>query len=103
MHAMIYFGFLILLGVTTVLEVNHQLPTDLKFLHGNVYRAYAFIGDTAGLIFTIGIVWAIVLQHTFALQHLSRNWPSLGSSYDSSATIIIVFAKQALRAKSSTC
>ena len=63
MHAMIYFGFLILLGVTTVLEVNHQLPTDLKFLHGNVYRAYAFIGDSAGLIFTIGIVWAIIRRY----------------------------------------
>jgi hypothetical protein len=63
MHSMIYFGFIILLGVTTVLEVNHQLPTSLKFLHGNVYRAYAFIGDRAGLIFTIGIVWAIIRRY----------------------------------------
>ena len=63
MHSMIYFGFIILLGVTTVLEVNHQMPTDLKFLHGDVYRAYAFIGDGAGLIFTIGIVWAIIRRY----------------------------------------
>ena len=34
MHSMIYFGFLVLLGVTTVLEIDHQLPADLKFLHG---------------------------------------------------------------------
>ena len=34
MHSMIYFGFLVLLAVTTVLEVDHQLPESLKFLHG---------------------------------------------------------------------
>ena len=39
MHSMIYFGFLALLGVTTVLEVDHQLPEDLKFLHGKTYMA----------------------------------------------------------------
>jgi Fe-S oxidoreductase/nitrate reductase gamma subunit len=59
MHAMIYFSFLVLLGVTTVLEVNHQLPGSVQFLHGDVYRAYAFIGDLAGLTFLIGVVWAI--------------------------------------------
>ncbi|MEZ5294978.1 MAG: hypothetical protein R2697_01490 [Ilumatobacteraceae bacterium] len=31
MHSMIYFGFLVLLGVTTTLEIDHQLPEDLKF------------------------------------------------------------------------
>ena len=48
MHSMIYFGFLILMGVTTVLEIDHQLPEDLKFLHGRTYQAYAFVGDAAG-------------------------------------------------------
>ena len=50
MHSMIYFGFLVLLGVTTVLEVDHQMPESLKFLHGDVYRGYVFIGDLAGQI-----------------------------------------------------
>ena len=59
MHSMIYFGFLILLAVTSVLEINHQLPESLKFLHGGVYKGYAFIGDLGGLIFTAGVVWAI--------------------------------------------
>lgn len=63
MHSMIYFGFLLLLAVTSVLEINHQLPTDLKFLHGGVYQAYAFVGDAAGLIFTGGVVWAIVRRY----------------------------------------
>ena len=59
MHTMIYFGFLVLLGVTTVLEVDHQLPEDLKFLHGRTYLAYALVGDLAGVVFSAGIVWAI--------------------------------------------
>ncbi|MFP5488804.1 MAG: 4Fe-4S binding protein, partial [Acidimicrobiia bacterium] len=63
MHSMIYFGFLILLGVTTTLEVDHQLPEDLKFLHGRTYQAYAFVGDAAGLIFTVGVTWAIVRRY----------------------------------------
>jgi Fe-S oxidoreductase/nitrate reductase gamma subunit len=63
MHSMMYFGFLVLLGVTTTLEIDHQLPESLKFLHGGVYQAYAFVGDFAGLIFTIGVVWAIVRRY----------------------------------------
>ncbi|MGH1502490.1 MAG: heterodisulfide reductase-related iron-sulfur binding cluster [Acidimicrobiales bacterium] len=59
MHALIYFNFLILLGVTTVLEVNHQVPESLKFLNGDVYKAYALIGDLAGLGFIAGMVLAI--------------------------------------------
>ena len=30
MHSMIYFGFLILFGVTTVLEIDHQLPESAE-------------------------------------------------------------------------
>ena len=63
MHSMIYFGFLVLLGVTTVLEIDHQMPESLKFLHGRTYMAYSFIGDFAGLVFTVGIVWAIVRRY----------------------------------------
>lgn len=59
MHSLIYFSFLVLLGVTTTLEVNHQLPDDLKFLHGDVYRAYAAVGDAAGAVFLVGIGWAV--------------------------------------------
>ena len=41
MHSLIYFSFLVLLRVTTVLEINHQVPESWKFLHGDVYQAYA--------------------------------------------------------------
>jgi len=63
MHSLIYFGFLVLLAVTTVLEINHQLPDDAKFLHGDVYKAYSFVGDAAGVAFLAGVVWAIVRRY----------------------------------------
>jgi len=62
-HSMIYFGFLVLLAVTSVLEINHQLPESLKFLHGSIYEGYAFIGDLAGAVFLGGIVWAIIRRY----------------------------------------
>ncbi len=63
MHSMIYFGFLGLLGVTTVLEVDHQMPESAKFLHGKAYLAYSLFGDLAGVVFMVGIVWAIVRRY----------------------------------------
>ncbi len=63
MHSLIYFSFLVLLGVTTTLEVNHQLPDGLKFLHGDVYRAYSAVGDAAGAVFLVGVVWAILRRY----------------------------------------
>ena len=63
MHSLIYFNFIILLAVTTVLEINHQVPEGLKFLNGNVYKAYALIADLAGLGFLLGMVIAIVRRY----------------------------------------
>jgi Fe-S oxidoreductase/nitrate reductase gamma subunit len=63
MHSLIYFPFLMLFAVTTVLEVDHQLPDSAKFLHGTVYQGYKLIGDSAGILFLIGITWAIVRRY----------------------------------------
>src|SRR5690606_20625399 len=63
MHSLIYFGFLILLAVTTVLEINHQMPESMKFLHGGVYQAYSAVGDGAGLMLFVGVMWAIVRRY----------------------------------------
>jgi Fe-S oxidoreductase/nitrate reductase gamma subunit len=63
MHSMMYFGFLGLLAVTTTLEINHVMPEQFKFLHGTTYQAYSFFGDFAGVIFMIGVVWAIVRRY----------------------------------------
>ena len=49
--------------MTTVLEIDHQLPESLKFLHGRTYQAYAFVADLAGLVFVGGLVWAIARRY----------------------------------------
>ena len=63
MHSLLYFGFLLLLAVTTVLEIDHQMPDDLKFLHGDVYQGYALVGDVAGVAFLVGILLAIYRRY----------------------------------------
>lgn len=63
MHSLIYFSFLILLAVTTTLEINHQLPEDLKFLHGGVYKGYSAVGDIAGVMFIAGVLMAIARRY----------------------------------------
>ena len=63
MHSLIYFPFIVLFCVTIVLELNHQMPESAKFLHGDVYRGYALIGDVFGVLFLVGIVWAIVRRY----------------------------------------
>ncbi len=63
MHSLIYFPFLMLFAVTTVLEIDHQMPPSAKFLHGTTYQAYKFIGDTAGVLFLVGVTWAILRRY----------------------------------------
>lgn len=63
MHSLIYFGFLVLMAVTAVLEIDHQMPESAKFLHGTTYQAYIAVGDAAGVVFLAGIVWAIVRRY----------------------------------------
>ena len=63
MHSLIYFSFLVLLAVTTIGEINLQVPQAWKFLHGATYQGYAFIADLAGLVFLIGIGWAVVRRY----------------------------------------
>ncbi len=59
MHSFIYFGFLVLFLATVLLEIDHQLPESLKFLHGRTYQGYALGSDVFGVVFVVGIVWAI--------------------------------------------
>ena len=70
MHSLIYFSFLVLLAVTTTLEVDHQLPPSLKFLHGGVYEGYSFIGDVAGVTFIAGVMWAIYRRYVQKLYRI---------------------------------
>jgi Fe-S oxidoreductase/nitrate reductase gamma subunit len=59
MHSFLYFGFIALFIVTAISELNHQLPDALKFLHGRTYEAYSAGAEVAGIMFLVGIIWAI--------------------------------------------
>jgi len=59
MHAMIYYGFLILFAGTVTLEIDHLLPANLKFLHGGFYQGYSFVLDLAGVVYLGGLAWAV--------------------------------------------
>jgi Fe-S oxidoreductase/nitrate reductase gamma subunit len=63
MHTFLYFGFVFLFIATVISEIDHQLPDALKFLHGNTYLAYSAGADLAGVLFLIGIGWAIVRRY----------------------------------------
>src|SRR5439155_16542494 len=63
MHSCIYFGFLGLFLATVILEANHQLPGSWQVLHGNTYKAYAAGADFAGVVFLVGILWAILRRY----------------------------------------
>ncbi|HEX2155297.1 MAG TPA: heterodisulfide reductase-related iron-sulfur binding cluster [Acidimicrobiia bacterium] len=58
MHSMVYYGFLVLFAGTVTLEIDHLLPSNLKFLHGGVYQGYSATLDLAGLVFLGGLAWA---------------------------------------------
>src|SRR5579862_2333237 len=75
MHSLIYFPFLVLFAVTNVLLVDEQLPSSAKFLHGTIYQSYKFTGDTAGVLFLIGVGWAIgrrYIQRPYRLRTKTR-------------------------------
>src|SRR5436190_7086595 len=59
MHSFLYFGFIFLFIATVISEVDHQMPDALKFLHGRTYEAYSAGADLAGILFLVGIGWAI--------------------------------------------
>src|SRR5581483_1613467 len=59
MHSLIYFPFVILFAVTLVDQTAELLPRQLKFLHGQTYMAFSAVADVAGILFLVGILWAI--------------------------------------------
>jgi Fe-S oxidoreductase/nitrate reductase gamma subunit len=54
-HAAMYYGFLVLFLGTVILEIDHLLPGNLKFLHGVVYQGYSATLDLASLVFLGGV------------------------------------------------
>jgi Fe-S oxidoreductase/nitrate reductase gamma subunit len=70
MHCLLYFPFLGLFAVTTVLEIDHSLPVRTKFLHGVTYQAFSAFGDLMGVLFLIGLVWAFVRRYVIKVYRI---------------------------------
>ncbi|MFQ5947781.1 MAG: heterodisulfide reductase-related iron-sulfur binding cluster, partial [Acidimicrobiia bacterium] len=63
MHAMVYFGFLVLFAGTVTLEIDKLLPTNLRFLEGRVYQGYSATLDFFALVYLGGLAWAALLRY----------------------------------------
>ncbi len=59
MHSMIYYGFVILFLGTVTLEIDHLLPSNLKFLQGVIYQGYSAVLDLAALVYLGGLALAV--------------------------------------------
>lgn len=68
MHSMVYYGFIVLFLGTVTLEIDHLMPSNLKFLHGPFYLGYSATLDLAGVVFLGGLAWA------FGRRYLQRPW-----------------------------
>src|SRR5207248_1306736 len=56
-------GFIGLFVVTLISQIQEQLPRSLKFLHGTTYQGYGAFADAVGVMFTVGVVWAIARRY----------------------------------------
>lgn len=63
MHALIYYGFIVLFIGTVVLEIDHLAPASIKFLHGGVYQWYSLVLDLAAVVFLAGVAWAVIRRY----------------------------------------
>src|SRR6185312_7984659 len=90
MHSCIYFGFLWLFIATVVLELDHQLHDHLKVLRVGVYQRYALAAHLAGVVFTVGILWAL------ARRYLERPYRIRIKTKPEDAVILLTFLVIAL-------
>jgi Fe-S oxidoreductase/nitrate reductase gamma subunit len=63
MHSMIYYGFIVLFIGTVILEIDHLLPMQFKFLQGTFYEGYSAVLDAAAVVYLAGIAWAVIRRY----------------------------------------
>lgn len=61
MHLLIFYGFVALFMATTILAINQYSPW--KFHHGLFYEVYETTFDLLGLLFIVGLVWALIRRY----------------------------------------
>ncbi len=86
MHLMIFYGFLALTVATTLLAINTYSPW--KFHQGTYYLAFEFTFDILGLLFVVGVGWALVRR----LRAKGQKFPPLTQSWTDIATLVLLLA-----------
>ena len=84
MHGLIYYGFVLLLIGTMILELDHLLPANLKFLEGAFYQVYSAVLDAAALAMIAGVGWAAVRRWVV------RPWRLRGKTKSEDVWILLV-------------
>ena len=85
-HSMIYYGFIVLFLGTVTLEIDHLLPSGLKFLHGGFYMGYSAILDLASLVYLGGLALAA------ANRYGARPWRLKSKTKPEDALILLTLA-----------
>ena len=79
MHALIYYGFVVLFLGTVTLEIDHLMPLSFKFLEGVAYQGFSAILDLAAVAYIGGLVWALIRRYGVAPWRLrSKTKPEDG-------------------------
>ncbi len=63
MHALMYYGFIVLFLGTVTLEIDHLAPAGFKFLYSNFYLGFSAVLDAAAIAFLTGVVWAAIRRY----------------------------------------
>lgn len=76
MHLLIFYGFLALLLATTLLGIATYAPLlgIPNFHRGNYYLIYEATFDALGLLFVVGITWAMGRRWGFRLRQMAHDW-----------------------------
>ena len=86
MHSAVYYGFVVLFLGTVTLEIDHLLPSGLKFLEGRVYQGYSLVLDAFAVIFLGGLAWAA------GRRYLQRPWRLRSKTKSEDAWILVTLA-----------
>ena len=86
MHALLFWGSLLLLLGTAMDVINHYITTPLgaNFLQGNTYLAFSFLTNLGGVMLLIGVIIAFVRRY---IQRPSR----LDNIFDDATALTFIF------------
>src|SRR2546428_11823556 len=77
MHGALFYGFLMLLGYTTLIFFQTDvLPlfTSASYLQGNFYILLEFLGDAFGMAYVVGLAIAVYRRYVKRLAKLETGW-----------------------------